>query len=219
MASGTGGLLSEHGLRNAEQTIGYRDYVPLPLSAWTETAGTAVDGSGAIARTTGDFGYVIRLAAAFTTTDILKHHSCLPMNFKHYKRSTAEGPYLRLKVKYRMLDVANAGAGGATANADLALTCSLLFHGVADTAVTTVAADNVVIGATDYIAGAEQGAAWAEFDMIDNMTAAEKAALDPGASFAIHLSTNEAVGTDLAVELLAFQLVMDKHLNPLEANI
>lgn len=211
---GYGGNLLESTLRNAPRAMGYRVYQPVNLMLWSDTNGDPILNAGTIhKKIITNLGAVIELRATFTTTDFIKLQTSLPSNFKPYINSR-NIPYLRLRLKVRKLDL----SGSATANDDTTLIPTLSFHGVGSTSVTSVAATAQVAAAADVADAAEEGAAWLEFDLVANMTTAQQQLLLARNSITIALSTSEAVGTNLAIEISACELVMDVHQNPTATN-
>lgn len=215
---GASPLTIERVNHTSEPDCGFFDSIPLPLSSWTLDAGTIIPaaGSGNVGRETTDTNHrVIRFDDTADTSDIIRLDTCLPDTFK-IQNNGGQGenaqPRLVLSVKCRVTDIANAGAGGATANTDLALVCQAYWHRDDATAISVLATViTTTIGATDYIAGAEQGFIWRDIDITGAMSAAQLAALDGSESISILLYPNEAPGTDLVIDVLATKLKFLRH--------
>lgn len=205
-----------------EAGAGFPKCLPIDLSSWCLTTGApmpatgaGVVGYGAIASTLN--GLIWDDTAA--ETDIIRWRGLVPADYHRSPEAFGEKNTIVLAVYARKLDT----TGSATDNADLALVATPYWHspsytaagvaGSGDTAIKTV---NTAISNTltvDAAAATEEAFRWYEFDLLKNANfttaaigSAARLALKPRSPLQILLNPQEAVGTDLAIEVLATEL-------------
>jgi len=199
-----------------------RDY-PIALGQLTLDAGTTIPaaGSGIVGRTNAATALrVIAWNATADNGDIIALDWTLPRQFHPSSVSEVSGTTLavntrrrrcslRLRLKMRLTDL----TGSATANADLKVQVTALWHNVGDTSLNTLAsAVEQTVGATDYADAAEEGFVWYEFDITGAMTEVKRNALTPGATFQISINPHEAIGTNLRLDLAGALVSVVEHL-------
>lgn len=149
----------------------------------------------------------------------------VPFDYKRDGGETGKKSRIVLRVKARKVDAAS----GATDNTDLALTVQAFWHNSAfsssdgsesagDTAVNTLTTAvsntlNALASSGDEDADPENFR-WYNFDITGAMSAAQLAALTPGATMTFSLYPNEAPGTGIAVDVLAIEVVYTRHAMP-----
>lgn len=209
---GASALNIETVIRNAQKTErGVWKHIDLPLAAWTLNTGVvlAAVGSGIVGNATSVASAPNNLACiqwddTADENDIIRTSIVIPPDFRAQVASTT--PKLILYVRARLLD----GASGD--NPNLALQAQCFWHKTADTALSTLsAAVSNTIGATNYAAGAEEGFTLLKFDLTGAMSAAQLALLSALDTFQIQLYPNEAVSTDLYIEVIGTFLVYEGH--------
>lgn len=212
--AGASPLNIESVLRSAVKTErGVWKDIPLPLAAWTLNTGVvlAAVGAGIVGNATAVAAAPSNLACiqwddTADASDIIRTSIVLPPDFR--AQISAKAPNLILYVRARVLD----GTGSATANTDLALQAQCFWHKTGDTALSTLAAVVAnTIGATDYVAADEEGFVLYKFDLTAAMSAAQLALLGPLDTFQIQLFPQEAVGTNLYIEMIGSFLVYEGH--------
>jgi hypothetical protein len=207
---GASALTIEPVLKAAQKTkYGLPKHIPLPLSSWTLNTGVVLAAVGA--GSAGNANAATNLACiqwddTADQTDIIRCSIVLPPDF----RTSIDGnsPKIVLYVKARVLD----GTGSATANTNLALQADAYWHKTGDADLSTHSAVvSNVIGAVDYTAAQENGFALYKFDLTTNMSAAQLLSLAALDTFQMRLYPNEAVGTDLYIEVIHTFVVYDAH--------
>lgn len=170
----------------------------------------------------------IGFRAAATTTDIAKVPFQLPPNFKRHENRDGRQQVLKLILAARLVDL----TGSATANANLAITATATFTSpVINPDTGVMAAGSAFVSsdaATAYRLGelTDTGSVVGEVDAADNapanirlyvadlytgVTDAEKKAITPFTLGSLAISVNEAVGTNLRLEIFGGWLVFDDH--------
>ena len=161
--------------------------------------------------------------ATADNTDKLEFAWAVPSDYRQDAIRTGERSRIRFRVKAR-----KRNTGGASDNADLALTAQAFWHNSAfdsngvetagDTALGTLATARsntlnlVGVGEPAALTGNVEVFRWYDFDLTAGMTDAQLGALKPGASMTIQLYPNEAVGTALAIDVAAIEVWYTGHL-------
>jgi hypothetical protein len=198
-------------MQRSEPDFGVTRDTPIALAQWSLGAGTIIPAraDGAVGReavATSLSGIIWDDTA--DQTDTIRLDYTLPGQFKSQAVNKNDTPVLKLLVKARVRDT----TGSAGANTNLALNAQMFFHGVGDTALSTLAAAvSVVVGAIDYADATEEGFAWYEYDLYAAMSAAQKLSLIPLETIQIILGPNEAVGTALYIDVIGTVLRMKEH--------
>ena len=172
--------------------------------------------------------------ATADNTDVLVKDWAVPQDFKPDSGQTGHRSRLVARIRVRKLDT----TGSASDNADLALSMQASWHnpafsqstgieGDGDTAINVLAtaatakrldstgAVSSVIPA-DVAADSEAGFRTMYVDIGAAMTDAQLMALKPGAAMTLKLYPNEAIGADLALELVDWEMVYTRHLVPVD---
>lgn len=216
---GSSQLTLEHDIDRSVPIGGYTEDIPLPLGSWTLEDGTTIPAVGAgivgmaqIDSGGGGVSTVIQWDDTADNNDIIRNDWCLPGQFKH--RGNLEPhearyePILKLMVLARLKD----GTGAASPNADLALQCDPAWLHIGDATISTLTtAVSNTVGATDYTDSQLNGFAWYTFDLVAAMSTAQKNAISPGDAFAFRLHPQEAIGTNLFLEVMAARVRIGRH--------
>lgn len=207
---GASPLTIESVLRNASKTErGVWKTMHLPLNSWTLNTGVtlAAVGAGIVGAANAATSLAcIQWDDTADASDIIRTSIVIPPDFR--AQISAATPKLVLYVRARVLD----GTGSATANTDLALQAQCFWHKTADTALSTLSATvSNIIGATDYTAATEEGFILYKFDLTGAMSAAQLALISALDTFQIQLYPDQAVGTDLYIEVVGTFLVYEGH--------
>lgn len=195
---------------------------PIALGDFTLGAGTTIPaaGSGVVGRTLAATALnVISWNATADNGDTIALDWTLPLEFRPSSFSetttTPTGELakqvcnIELWLKIRLTDT----TGSATANADLKMQVTPLWHNTDGTALGTLgAAIQQTVGAIDYAEASEEGFVWYRFDITGAMTAAQRNALRPLTTLQLTINPHEAVGTALRLDLAGAILVELEHL-------
>lgn len=194
-----------------------------PLGAFTLGAGTTIPaiGSGVVGRTVAATALnVIAWDDTADNGDTICLDWTLPLEFRPSSIVEVSGTTfdvttrrrrcsIRLRLKMRLTDT----TGSATANADLKVQVTALWHNTDGTALGTLgAAIEQTVGATDYAEAAEEGFVWYEFDITGAMTEVQRNALRAGTTMQFTINPHEAVGTNLRLDLAGAILTEVEHL-------
>lgn len=195
---------------------GYQKFRPISLAEWTLNTGAVLTASGNVSRqavATDLYGLVWGASAANTDTAVFS--CCVPMDYKPSVSQTGDRSALILRVKARVVDAASNPS-----NTDLALRLTGHIHNSAfsaegvesngDTSNTAISEQLATLG-TDVAAATEEAFRWYNLNIAAGLTAAQLAALTPGATLVLRLGVNEAPGTGLSVEACETMLVYRGH--------
>lgn len=171
--------------------------------------------------------------AAADSTDVLVRDWAVPHDYKRDTGRTGERSKIIVRAKVRKLDT----TGSASDNADLELNCQASWHNSSfnsngvesdgDAAINVLASalemrlydgSSTAVLPTDAAADSEAAFRWLSFDVTAGMTSAQLAALLPGTPMTFKLFPNEAIGTDLNLELMDVEVVYTRHLLPADKN-
>lgn len=209
--SGTSKLTIGGDLQESAPFRGYTEDHSVPLGSWTLGTGVgfAAVGAGIVGRAASSTSLGgIQWDDTADASDTARLDWTLPGQFKSQAVYSDDTPVFKLLVKARVRD----GTGSATANTDLALTAQIYFHAVGGTSVSSLSAVvSNVIGATDYADATEEGFAWYTFDLYGAMSTAQKAALRPLDTMDIVLAPDQAVGTDLYIDVIGTVIRYKRH--------
>lgn len=215
---GSWSLTAERMIHESRPDIGYSEDIPVPLGAWRLDSGLTIPavGAGIVGMATVAVNYrVIEWDDTADANDIIRLSWAIPRQFKWRKlQSHMEhaNPKIVLQALCRVADIANGGAGGATANADLELRCQAYWLGSGSTQGYSLASPiGVVVGATDYPNEDIQGFQWRSFNITDAMSAAQINDLPALGNMDFTLFPHEQVGTDLVVQVLATRIHIVRH--------
>jgi hypothetical protein len=171
--------------------------------------------------------------ASADQTDILVKDWALPTTWKKDGGAAGSRSKIILAAKVRKLDA----SGSASDNADLALLAQASWHNSNLSASENTESDGdstinnlgtlatpvpvtfeTLAGAavipTDAVADSEAAFRWMFADITAGMTAAQLAALKPGATMTFKIYPNEAIGTNLALEVVEIAVICLEHLVP-----
>lgn len=170
-------------VETTEPNGGYPKHWPVPLGAWNVVTDEGDLAFGVCETGTNDI-YAYSWNATGTTDDLIVLAGMIPLDYDPVKD--------KLVLRYRVRKLDTTGSAGA--NADLAMTHSLILLGTTDTAPRKpTIANHVLAGKTtdDDLDAFEL----VEIDLSGND-------IKPGEMFSLAISVNEAVGTALAVNLI-----------------
>jgi hypothetical protein len=184
--------------------------------------GAGIVGLGAVGSTLTGVGWVFNATADATKKLVFKGK--LPRDFRLNVERDGDKCSLIARAKVRKLDT----TGSAVENADLRLSCRILWHndgivttptggaseGDGDTAFNAVTVSDTTLNLlpAKTLGAAEEAPRWMEWDLGGAMTAAQRNGLKPGADYLIEFFPHEAVGTALAVEVWAAEFLYRGHL-------
>lgn len=143
----------------------------------------------------------------------------IPLDFRNQEANRGRKPSMELWLRARKSIV----TGTPTDNDDLAL--DLMGHVQSPTldpksgaesaggAILTTIAGQAVMPAQSALTTLA-GARLIKFDLLNGLTDAERMLVAPGGTLAFRIGPNEAVGTDLRLDLWDFRIVYVGHLNP-----
>lgn len=170
-------------MHRSEARGGYAKQWPIPLGMWNVVTDEGDLAFGALETGTNDiFGFAWN--ATGTTDDYIVLAGQIPLDFD------PDVDQIKFLYRVRKLDT----TGSASDNADLALVHSLVTLGSGDTAPGTVTIANHVV-ATDTTDDDLTAFAEVEIDLSGND-------LQPGDYFSLRIAPNEAIGTNLSLQLL-----------------
>lgn len=215
---GSWSLTAERMIHESRPDIGYSEDIPVPLGAWRLDNGLTIPavGAGIVGwATVATDARVIEWDDTADDGDIIRLSWALPRQFKWRRlQSHMEhaDPKIILQTLCRVADIANGGAGGATANTDLALVCQAYWLNDKSTTLYSLSSPvSVVIGANDYPNNNIEGFSWRSFDITAAMSDEQLDNLPSLGNMDFTLSPNEAVGTNLAVQVLATRIHIVRH--------
>jgi hypothetical protein len=198
---------------------------------WVKDGGTglgAIGGNavGIVAAATNK--NVVRWAAAATTTDIIRFCWEVPEDFRPCSGRTGENSDIVLSVRARKI-----GTGGAVTEAvgTVNLACKCYWQNPAyNSAGVEIAGDATVQTHTTAISTSLNALAASvpadsnadavrryDIKLVSNMSAAQRLALKPGASFDITLYPSATVTANTAIEIWSASLIYRRHAIPLRA--
>lgn len=188
----------------------------ISLGEWFLNTGATLPASGNVSRqasATNLFALVWGPSSAASDTAVWS--GAVPVDFKPSVSATGDRSALILRVKARVID-----AGSNPSNTDLAIRLTGHIHnsnfsatGVesnGDTSIVAFTAQDAVLAA-DVAAASEEASRWYSLNVCAGLTAAQLAALTPGATLVLRLGPNEAPGTGLSVEVQETVLIYRGH--------
>lgn len=195
---------------------GYQKARPISLAEWTLNTGAVLAASGNVSRQASATNlYALVWGASAANTDTAVFSCCVPIDWKPSVSATGDRSALILRVKARVVDAASNPS-----NTDLALRLTGHIHnstitpaGVesdGETSITAITEQLATLGA-DVAAATEEAFRWYSLNITAGLTAAQLAALTPGATLVLRLGVNEAPGTGLSVEACETMLVYRGH--------
>lgn len=185
--------------------------------------GAGIVGLGAVGATLTGIGWVFNATADATKKLVFKGK--IPRDFRLNAERDGEKCSLIARAKVRKVDL---NSGAATENADLRLSCRILWHndgivtqptggaseGAGDAAFNEVTVSDTTLNLlpAKVLPAAEESTRWMEWDLGSAMTAAQRNGIKPGADYLIEFFPHEAIGTNLAVEMWAAEFLYRGHL-------
>lgn len=213
--------------------IGFTGAMELPAGSWLHDDGGTIKQFAAVASGKVGLAYASSGLLCMNWDDTADANQKairdvrIPLDYRSDTGKTGEHSALLLVMGVRKLDT----TGSASDNDDLKLTVAASWHNPAitdagsesdgDTAINTLASavnPTTLAGSallpTDAAATAEEAFRIMVADISAGMTAAQLKALVPGAAMTLALAPSEAVGTDLAIEVVSPVLIYTRHLQP-----
>lgn len=213
--------------------IGYTGLAELPVGSWIHDDGGTLKQLAAVASGKVGLAYASSGLLCLNWDDTADANQkvvrdwTVPLDYRSDTGKTGERSAILLVLRVRKLD----STGSASDNDDLKLAVTASWHNPAvtnsgsesdgDTAINTLASSvnpETLAGSslipTDAAATAEESFRYMVADITEGMTAAQLKALVPGASLTLGIGPNEAIGTDLALEVVSPCVIYTRHLQP-----
>lgn len=188
----------------------------ISLGEWFLNTGATLPASGNVSRqasATNLFALVWGPSSAASDTAVWS--GAVPFDFKPSVSTTGDRSAIILRVKARVVD-----SGANPANTDLAIRLTGHIHnstfsaaGVesdGDTSLVALTAQDATLTA-DVAATSEEASRWYSLSITSALTAAQLAALTPGATLVLRLGPNKAPGTGLSIEVQETVLIYRGH--------